>query len=279
MSFNQEFLDRDFRHNRPIKFGIPMSDVITLEKHEKLLSREVVQGKHILDIGSFIAQTGDWCLNNGAASYTGVEINKEFHDIGTELMTKYHPNGAWKLINQSLENYLDHAPQQYDIVFCWNVIFGHNDHCWVLRELGKRADHVIVGSRHPKAMWNSSHHVIPQDFWHELEYNIPYQEWQTGSMTQTFAVNASVYCTSANSSIGAMRVIMELEGFKSDVSAYKKLKEILPRDFGMFRDPKKIGFFVIEFFKDNTAPKHAVIDQLYLDKELRDQNYVDWLHP
>ena len=277
--FNQEFLDKDFRHNRPIKFGIPMNDNVTLIKHQTLLPTELVKGKRILDIGSFIAQTGNWCLNNDAASYTGVEINKEFHDTATELMEKYHPNQAWQLINASLEEYLARTPEQYDIVFCWNVIFGHNDHSWVLRELGNRADHVIVGSRHPKAMWNNNHSIIPHDFWYDLEYTIPYQEWQTGSMTQTFGVNASVYCTSANSSIGAMKVIMELEGFRSDITAYEKLKTVLPNDFGMFREPNKIGFFVVEFFKDSSANKHAVIDQLYHNPELRDKNYVNWLTP
>ena len=278
--FNQEFLDKDFRHNRPIQFGIPMSDSITLAKHQTLLPADVIKGKHILDIGSFIAQTGDWCLNNGAASYTGVEINKEFHDIAMELMEKYHhPVTNWTLINASLEEYLAEMPQKYDIVFCWNVIFGHNDHSWVLRELGKRADHVIVGSRHPKAMWNGNQDILPHKFWHDLEYNIPYQEWQTGSMTQTFGVNASVFCTSANSSIGAMKVIMELEGFRSDIVAYEKLKESLPNDFGMFREIKKVGFFVIEFFKDQLANTHAVVNQLYTNTELRDKNYVDWLKP
>lgn len=275
--FNQEFLDRDFRHNRPVKFGIPMNDNVTLIKHQTLLPADLIKGKRILDIGSFIAQTGDWCLNNGAASYTGVEINKEFHDAATELMEKYHPDEAWQLINASLEEYLTNLPQKYDIVFCWNVIFGHNDHSWVLRELGNRANHVIVGSRHPKAMWNDNQSIIPHSFWYDLEYTIPYQEWQTGTMTQTFGVNASVYCTSANSSIGAMKVIMELEGFKSDITAYDKLKTLLPNDFGMFREPNKVGFFVVEFFKDDSANKHAVVDQLYHDPELRDKNYVDWL--
>jgi hypothetical protein len=276
---NQEFLTRDFRHNRPIHFGIPMNDAITLEKHRLLLPPELIQGKRILDIGSFIAQTGDWCLNNGAVSYTGVEINQQFHDTATELLTKYHSDQDWTLINQSLEQYLSADPTQFDIVFCWNVIFGHNDHYWLLKELGRRADHVIISSRHPKIMWNDIQSAVSDTAWKDLEYHVAYQEWQTGLMTQTFAVNGSVYCTAANSSPGAMRVIMELEGFKSDMQAYDKLKDIFPNDFGMFRESKKIGFFVIEFFRDNQIKKHAVLNQMYLDPAMQEKNYVSWIKP
>ena len=76
---NNEFIQRDFRINRPSKFGLPVTGEINLIKHQVMLPLNAIADKHILDVGSFIGITGDWCLNNGAASYTGVEIHPEFY--------------------------------------------------------------------------------------------------------------------------------------------------------------------------------------------------------
>ena len=75
---------------------------------------ELVKGKTILDIGSYISQTGDWCLNPGATKYTGVEIIKEFADRGIELMEKYHPGENWNIITASLEDYFKQHKEKYD---------------------------------------------------------------------------------------------------------------------------------------------------------------------
>ena len=101
-NFNDEFLATDWRRNRPQKFGFRMTDQKTLHKHQRLLPPELVKGKSILDIGSFMSQTGDWCLNHGATKYTGVEIIPEFADRGKELMQKYHAGENWNIIQSSL---------------------------------------------------------------------------------------------------------------------------------------------------------------------------------
>ena len=126
-------------------------------------------------------------------------------------------------------------------------------------------------------MWNTNQDIIPHDFWHELEYNIPYSEWQTGDMTMLVAVNGSAYCTAANSSIAAIKLIMEMAGFRADLSVYEKLKATWPDNFGMIRDPKKIGRFVIEFFKDSNVPRHALTEDIFKDQSLWNKNYIDWM--
>jgi SAM-dependent methyltransferase len=272
-----EFLQRDFRANKPPNCGVPYSDGITVMKHELLLSSEQVAGKRILDIGSFIGQTADWCLANGAAHVTGVEISPEFCNTANELLNKYYTPDQYTVINQSLTEFFTNNRDKFDLVFCWGVIFGHHDHVWFLNELAKRADHVIVESRHPKWMWNNTQAEISDAFWNELEYNIPYTEWQTGNMTMLVAVNGSAYCTAANSSMAAIRLIMEMAGFSADLSVYEKMKAAWPDNFGMIRDPKKIGRFVIEFYRDNTVKKHSLTDDIFKDTNEWDKNYVDWL--
>jgi len=55
-SFKQhpEFLEKDFRANRPPECGVPMNPNITIKKHEWLLPPERLVDKRVLDIGSFI---------------------------------------------------------------------------------------------------------------------------------------------------------------------------------------------------------------------------------
>jgi len=272
-----DFLNKDFRANRPPECGVPMNPNITIKKHEWLLPPDRIQGKRILDIGSFISQTGDWCLSNGAASYTGVEISPEFCQTATELLTKYHKDGAWEIINQSLTDFFLHNNKDYDIIFCWGVLFGHHDHSWFMGHLAQRADHIIVESRHPKWMWRCDADVIANDFWHDLEYTVPYTEWQTGDMTMLAAVNGSIKCTAANSSIAALRLLMELKGFTSNLDVYEKLKAEFPDNFGMFKDPKKIGRFVVEFFHDSDARHHSLCENIFADPQEWSNNYVDWM--
>ena len=273
-SFTQhpEFLEKDFRANRPPECGVPMNPNITIKKHEWLLPPDRVQGKRILDIGSFIGQTGDWCLTNGAASYTGVEISSEFCATATELLTKYHKDSNWQIINQSLSDFFDNSNEQYDVIFCWGVLFGHHDHAWLLKQLARRGDHIIVESRHPKMMWLGNQDILPNDFWYDLEYTVPYTEWQAGDMTMLAAVNGSIKCTAANSSIAALRLLMEIEGFTSNLDVYEKLKAEFPDNFGMFKDPKKIGRFVVEFFSDSNARHHSLCETVFADSQEWDSN-------
>lgn len=274
---HQEFLDNDFRSNRPPECGVPMNPEITKQKHELLLPPDLIKGKSILDIGSFIGQTGDWCLNNGAASYTGVEISKQFAETSRELLSTFYSDQTWAIYNGSLENFFETNSGHYDIVFCWGVLFGNIDHMWLMRELAQRADHVIVESRHPKAMWKGYEKIIPNPMWESLEYEIPYQEWQDGTMTMLAAVNGSVKCTAANSSIAALKLMMEVEGFSASLGVYEELKKRFPHNFGMFRDPNKIGRFVVEFYKDSEAKKHYLTNEIFEDNAKWDATYVDWM--
>ena len=273
---NQEFLDRDFRRRRPLALGIPSTDELTTTRHRLLLPKELIQGKRILDLGSFLGITADWCLNNGVASYTGVEISPEFSQSSIELLNKYHSNQPWTIINQSLEHFFAENQEQFDIIYCWGVIHNTCDHIGHMRQLAQRADHIILQDRQPKVMWREHAQELSDEFWNKLEYDIPYQEWFSGEMTALFTDMGSVQVTASNSSIAAMRLTMEVEGFRSDLTAYEKLKQLFPQDFGLPRDPKLLGYYVIEFFRDPESNRHATLDQMIKNKDLRDKNFVDW---
>lgn len=276
MMFNQEFIDRDFRAGRPAKFGLPVTQQVNLVKHQVMLPPDLVRGKNVLDIGSFIGQTGDWCLNHGALSYTGVEIHPEFHAIAEELMLKYHAGQSWRLINQGVDDYFRGPVERFDLIFCGGVIFAHVNHNWFLQELAKRSDHIVLESRHPKAMWKPYADSIPDSMWHELEYNIAYQEWHDGAMTNLGRVDHSVRFSAGNSSIGAVKLLMELQGFESDLSMYEQLKSQLPDAYGFFKDPGRVGRYAVEFQRSDSAKKHVLGDAIVNDIAAWNHNIIDW---
>ena len=274
--FNEELLSTDWRRNRPQKFGFRMTDQKTIHKHQRLLPPELVKGKTILDIGSYISQTGDWCLNHGATKYTGVEIIKEFADRGIELMEKYHPGENWNIITASLEDYFEQHKEKYDIIFCWGVSFSQIDHAWFIKNLCDRADHIALNWRHPKVMWNENQHEISDELWKKLEYEIPYQEWQEDEMTQTAGKNASVYCASVHTSLKAVQLLMRMNGFSSNTDSYEFFKKVMPEDIGMFRDKNRPGFFVLEGTRDKAAARPNLFNEMYNKPEVWNEKWIDW---
>lgn len=274
--FNEEFFTSDWRKNRPLKYGLTMTDKKTIDKHEYLLPPELIRGKSVLDIGSYISQTGDWCLNNGAAKYTGVEIIKEFADKGRELMQKYHAGEEWEIINSSVEDYFQQHQDRYDLIFCFGVLFSQIDHAWFIRNVCQRADRITINGRHPKVMWNEDHTEISDHLWHKLEYDIPYQEWQENVMTQTAESNASVRVTSAHTSMKAVQMLMRMNGFSSSTATYDKLKSVMPDDMGMFRDKDKPGFFVLECQRDDSMGKPNLFNEMVNKPEVWNEHRIEW---
>jgi hypothetical protein len=273
---HKEFIERDFRARRPAKFGLPVTGEVNLIKHQVMLPATVVEGRHVLDIGSFIGQTGDWCMNHGSASYTGVEIHPEFHNTALELMNKYHAGKSWRLINQGVDDYFAHEVERFDLIFCGGVIFAHVDHVWFLKELAKRSDHIILESRHPKAMWKHHADQISDQLWKELEYTVPYQEWHDGTMTNLGRVDHSVRFTAGNSSIGAVRLLMELNGYSADLAMYEQLKSQLPNAYGMFKDSARVGRYAMEFRRDPLVKKHLLGDDIITNPDSWNQHIINW---
>jgi len=270
-----EFLSKDFRFNRPINIGFPVTQDLIIQKHQLLLPPEKIKGKRVLDLGSFIGQTGDWCLSNGASEYVGIEINAELCVTANELLTKYQKDKNWKILNYGVDDYFNKFNDQFDIIFCWGVFHAHADHSTFLKNVSNRAEHIIIECRHPKIMWNGWQDNIPSEFWHELEYNIPYSEWQENKMSMLTSVNESINCTSSNSSISAMRVLMEINGFKSDLTVYEKLKTLFPDEYGMFKD-HRFGRYVIEFNKDADVKKHCLLGNFYKNPTQWTENCFNW---
>jgi SAM-dependent methyltransferase len=267
----EDFLNADFRTKRPPKFGLASTNELTHYKHQRLLPRSIIENKNVLDLGSFIGQTADWCLQNNVKKYVGVEICDEFYNTSIDLMNKNHPDSNWEIIHKSIQDYFTEHNEKYDVIFAWGLVHHFYDHVSLIKEMAKRADHIIIMGRNPKVMWENFSGIQTPELLKKLEYDIAYQEFHNGEMTLLYKTMKSIRCTSSNSSIAALETTMALNGFICKLDAYEDFKRKYPNEFGMWFD--KVGNYVIEFhnsYKVNTtdyenAHKHW------------DKPVIDWL--
>jgi hypothetical protein len=262
---HSDFLDIDFRKQRDPKKSLVSTDDLTIHKHEVLLPPELIKGKTILDLGCFHSATGDWCLRNGSASYTGVEISQEFSDIARGLMTKHHPGGNWRIHTAGFDQFFDADKTKFDIVFAWGVLHHTLNHVWFLNELSQRADHVIIGARTPRVMWRDT--SVDSEFLKKLEYDIAYTEYHNGEMSLMYGPEFGVKCVAANSSLAAVKMIMATNGFETDLDAYEHFKQYQPTSFGMFAGWDQPGFYIINFHK-NSDKKLSTYEKMHYDTDL-----------
>ena len=89
-----------------------------------MLPAHVVAGKTMLDIGCALAATGKWVLDRQARAYVGVEPQKDYADIGAELLATYP--GASIICERGLEFFAS-CKQSYDIVGLLGVLHGQYD--------------------------------------------------------------------------------------------------------------------------------------------------------
>jgi SAM-dependent methyltransferase len=268
---HQDFLDTDFRANRG-RTGIPYSAEFNVRRHQVVLPPDSLRGKHVLDIGSFNGLTADWCLNSGVASYTGIDISAEFCDVARNLLSQHHAEKIWSIDQIGAEKYLSSATKKFDVIIAWGL---HNyvyDNVWLMKQLARVGDKILLGGRHPGVLWQGILDGLSTEQLHQIEYNIPYQEWHHGDvMTFMYKKNTSIRCTGSNSSMAALSLTMELEGFRTNTNMYETLKKEFPN---MYKFP--MGLFVLEFTRDSDVIPHETYDQLHNDATIDEKKLVKW---
>ena len=125
-------------------------------------------------------------------------------------------------------------------------------------------------------MWKHHADQISDQLWKELEYTVPYQEWHDGTMTNLGRVDHSVRFTAGNSSIGAVRLLMELNGYSADLAMYEQLKSQLPNAYGMFKDSARVGRYAMEFRRDPLVKKHLLGEDIIANPDSWNQHIINW---
>lgn len=156
-----EFVNLDSRTSRT--WHAPVSAESLSLRHETMLPRNIIKNKTVLDLGSWISATGQWCLAHGAAHYTGVEIQSSLASVGEELLSKYWSNDRFKIINTDLEQYLDQCIASnisYDIVLFVGVIQSFLNTFEILKKVSSVGKIVILDGPIPRDRFSAQGNYI-----------------------------------------------------------------------------------------------------------------------
>lgn len=242
-----EFISEDPRSHCPggVGLGHQLTPELAFKQHRALLPPDLLQGKTVLDLGSCLAASGAWSLANGAKHYTGVEIQKEFADKSAEILGKYYPADSWRILNTSVDGFLNENPGKYDIVLAAGVLHGVDKVLETLEIIAGIADLIVIESMH-KSIFHSPlvSHQVKQLLSQEkgianyLENESYISVGDTGMLVPGMK---SVLYNGLIPSMGAIKRIMRSLGFLCDESGNHELKAQLPASYS------PLGRFCLHF--------------------------------
>lgn len=134
-----EFVEQDNRKERTLS---PVTREQLENKHAAMFAEWNLEGKSVLDLGCALGATGHWVLSFGAASYTGVEVQKEYADKARDLLA-FH-GGKAKVVHSSLEDFFAGNSEHFDVVLLLGVIYAFLDQYKILREVTSVCREVLI---------------------------------------------------------------------------------------------------------------------------------------
>jgi precorrin-6B methylase 2 len=225
-----EFIESDTRTTRiNPKDGYPISAEFLEKRYLCTMPTGRCQGKKILDLGSCTGSLGAWCLANGAASYTGVEIQKKFVADSRNNLAKHFANN-WQIVESTVEQFLQNNTEHYDIVVASGVIYGVADMHGCLRQLAKIADYIVIEAKHPPSLIQLALRCLEMKEIIELKQAII----EVLSVPMIYEdANHKVLSLGFNPSIGALTTIFQSLDFVPDLTVYNDLKSTLGEIYGL----------------------------------------------
>lgn len=247
-----EFVQRDPRISR--SDGYRPTEEFLSARYANLVPESLINNKSVLDIGSCVGSLGAWCLANGASRYTGLEIQRELHQVATECMKQYFKSGPWTLINDDAEAWIDTMPD-YDLIVVAGTIQTFRDPVSVLKKLSQRTNSLIIESTHPhlfsemltgaysKPVFTDDElsliHSLLEDppyrevFRKILEDKLPilYNKTSTSLFKSENLLPTSVTANATYPSLGFLINLMENIGFAADLQINHRLKTALPETY------------------------------------------------
>ena len=137
-----QFIETDVRQSR--QRGYSVDSKFMTDRYEILLPPELVQGKTVLDLGCCVASAGAWVLDNGAKSYTGVEVQSTMSDIASQNLTQCYNDRDWTIIESSFEHFFEKNTLHYDIVIALGVIYSSIEYQIFLKNIANICNEHIV---------------------------------------------------------------------------------------------------------------------------------------
>jgi SAM-dependent methyltransferase len=136
-----EFVDTDLRK---VRKTTTVSSESLHKRCAVLLPKWLIEGKTILDLGHCVGAFGQWALANGAAHYTGVDINRNFCNNSKAMLGKYWKENQFDIVCSDVLNYLKENDKQYDIVVASGVIHGYLDVFQLIKLISETSSEYIV---------------------------------------------------------------------------------------------------------------------------------------
>lgn len=194
------FYQQDNRRNRPFN---PTSKAFLEAKFSVLLPPQLVKDKHILDLGSCYGEAGQWALFNGAAHYTGVEIQQTYVTQSRQMLAHWQQRA--EIIHHDIRHYLNEAAADtFDIVIVAGVLYHFIDTktiidqaCRICRQL------VVVESNFPPSVRSG-----------KLPLESAVTEYVANQEVNLAEGDQSMLGISATTSLAALDILFRLNGFK-----------------------------------------------------------------
>lgn len=240
------FIDTDIRISRSSPFGYNVNYNLMKYRHQVLLPPDLVENRSILDLGCCVGATGAWALDNGALTYTGVELQKNFANQAKENLSQSFAKDKWKIIESSFEDFFKHNIENYDIVYAGGILYSSLYYQELLKHVTDIANvAVVVESRIPNI-------IIPYLKEDPAVEFLPVVEYETASMVHENSANLKV--KSAVPNLGAVSMLLEDQGFSINLESYNKYKHLKTEG------PERFGCI---FYKDTNLVKSQTTENLY----------------
>lgn len=138
---HKKFIDLDNRKFRP---SHPITSEIQSNRMECFLPKDQILGKTILDLGCCVGAAGAWALHNGAKTYTGIEIQKEYADIAEKLLSEDFKKTQFKIVQDNFQNFLSNSNERFDIVIMTGVIYCVTDPISLLTMVANQCNEFVI---------------------------------------------------------------------------------------------------------------------------------------
>lgn len=148
-----QFVENDNRKHRGFH---PITSETLSKKHECIAPKWLIEGARVLDLGSCIGATGQWCLSHGAVRYVGVEAQADYVKISKQLLGELWDSDKFEIVEQDIEIYLANITEQFDVVFACGIIYGFLDYYGILKKITAASSRCVVIDTSYGNMWTET---------------------------------------------------------------------------------------------------------------------------
>lgn len=221
-NWSEEFIVLDGRNRKPSgRQSYSISKEFFTARHSTTLPPEILQDANVLDLGSYLGASSQWCSHHGCRKYTGIEIVPKYAAISRRLLSKYC-SASWDIRECEIQGYLSTTTETYDVIIAWGILNTFTDPIAMIEKLLLMAPYVLIDVPIPHVIINNN---LDDTRTAVVEIN-PYS-----SMAMEDFDSAATF-QGSRTSLGAIELIAKRFGFGMSLHAYNSLKETFPNIYG-----------------------------------------------